>query len=80
MVTTELSFIQRNSVESARLAALMEDFERRGGEVRQVGVFELSHKPPRKDWIDPDTVLKRKAPVMSRRDRNALKAMAEMLA
>lgn len=80
MVTTELSFIQRNSVESARLAALMEDFERRGGEVRQVGVFEFSPKPPRKHWIDPETVLKRKPPVMSRRDRNALKAMAEALA
>ncbi|MCF5227408.1 hypothetical protein [Pseudomonas syringae] len=80
MVTTELSFIQRNSVESARLAALMEDFERRGGEIRQVGVFELSQKPPRKSRVDPETVLKRKEPVMSRRDRNALKAMAEALA
>lgn len=80
MMTTELSFIQRNSVESARLAALMEDFERRGGEIRQVGVFEPSHKPLRRDWIDPDTVLKRKSPVMSRWDRNALKAMAEALA
>lgn len=79
MVTTELSFIQRNSAESARLSALMEDFERRGGEVSQVGVFEFSPKPPRKNWIDPETVLKRKAPVMSRRDRNALKAMAEAL-
>jgi len=79
MVTTELSFIQRNSVESARLAALMEDFEQRGGQVEQVDTYKPGLPPLRRDWIDPDTVLKRKDPVMSRRDRNALKAMAEAL-
>ncbi|MGN2430298.1 hypothetical protein [Pseudomonas syringae] len=43
---------------------------------QQVGVFELSYKPSRKDWIDPATVLNRKPPVMSRRERNALRKMA----
>lgn len=76
MMTTELSAIQRNSVESARLAAAMAEFEMRGGEVRQVGVFKPEPKPMRRNWVDPETVLNRKPPVMSRRDRNALRKMA----
>ncbi|MCF5715472.1 hypothetical protein I9H06_10915 [Pseudomonas tremae] len=74
-----MSAIQRNSVESARLAALMAAYENRGGEIQQVGVFELSHKPPRKDWIDPATVLNRKPPAMSRRERNTLRKMTAEL-
>ncbi|MCK9740061.1 hypothetical protein LT697_00690 [Pseudomonas syringae pv. syringae] len=79
MVTTELSAIQRNSVEAARIASAVSDFLSRGGEIQRVGVIKLDLHPRRRDWIDPETVLKRKPPVMSRRDRNALKAMAEEL-
>ncbi|MEE3929689.1 hypothetical protein V2I84_05360 [Pseudomonas viridiflava] len=79
MMTTELSAIQRNSIESNRLAAAMAEYQRRGGQVRQVGVFEFSPKPPRREWVDPETVLRRKPPVMSRRDRKTLRMMAEGL-
>ncbi|WP_236535234.1 hypothetical protein [Pseudomonas tremae] len=57
----------------------MAAYENRGGEIQQVGVFELSHKPPRKDWIDPATVLNRKPPAMSRRERNTLRKMTAEL-
>jgi len=79
MVTTELSAIQRNSIESARIAAATADFELGNGKIEQVGVFKLEPPPKRRDWIEPDTVLKRKEPVISRRDRNALRMMAESL-
>ena len=79
MLTTELSAIQRNSVESARLAAAMAEFEMRGGEVRQVGVFRPEPKPPRKSWIDPDTVLKRKGVLFTRAERFRLRKLAEAI-
>lgn len=77
MMTTELSAIQRNAVESQRLAAAMAEFERRGGSVRQVGVFKPEPAPPRRDWIDPETVLKRKGVVLTRAERFRVRAMAE---
>jgi hypothetical protein len=79
MMTTELSFIQRNAVESARLAAAMAEFETRGGQVRQVGVFKPQPAPPRKDWVDPDTVLKRRGVQLTRAERFRVRAMAEAI-
>ena len=79
MVTTELSAIQRNSIESARLAAAIAEFERRGGQVAKVSGFQRQPAPPRKNWIDPDTVLKRKPPALSRSERATLRKMADSL-
>ena len=79
MMTTELSAIQRNSIESARLAAAMAEFERRGGQVAKVSGFQRQPAPPRKDWIDPDTVLKRKGVQLTRAERFRVRAMAGAL-
>ncbi len=79
MMTTELSAIQRNSVESARIAVAVSEFLSRDGKIQTVGVVNIDLHPKRRDWIDPETVLKRKPPVMSRRDRNTLREMAESL-
>lgn len=79
MITTELSAIQRNNVESKRIAQAVAEFERSGGRIRQGDALRLEPKPPRRGWVDPETILKRKRSVMSRRDRNALKAMTEAL-
>ncbi|RMP29858.1 hypothetical protein [Pseudomonas coronafaciens] len=79
MMTTELSAIQRNSVESERLAAAIAEFERKDGKIQQVGVFKPEPPPKRRDWIDPATVLNRKPPAMSRRERNTLRKMAAEL-
>ena len=79
MMTTELSAIQRNSVESARLAAAMAEFANRGGEVRQVGLFRPEPKPPRRDWVDPETVLKRKGVLFTRAERFRLKKLTEAI-
>jgi hypothetical protein len=79
MMTTELSFIQRNAAESQRLAEAMAEFERRGGKVAQVNTFSHSPKPPRKDWIDPETVLHRKPSGLRRAERVMLRQMAGAL-
>ncbi|WP_024683691.1 hypothetical protein [Pseudomonas syringae] len=49
MMTTELSAIQRNSVQSSRLAAAVCEFQRNGGAVRDLGSFRVAPRPPRKE-------------------------------
>ncbi|WP_116828848.1 hypothetical protein [Pseudomonas syringae] len=49
MMTTELSAIQRNSVQSSRLAAAVCEFQRSGGAVRDLGSFRVAPRPPRKE-------------------------------
>lgn len=49
MISLELSSIQHNSAESARLAAAMAEFERSGGRVRNLGSFSIAAKPLRKE-------------------------------
>lgn len=79
MVTTELSAIQRNAAESQRLAQAMAEFQHRGGKVAQVAGFTPSPTPRRTDWIDPETVLKRRPPAISRTERATLRRMADSL-
>lgn len=79
MMTTETSAIQRNAIESQRLAAAMAEFERRGGQVRQVGTFKPEPAPPRKNWIDPDTVLVRRRRTLTPSERDAIRRMAVSL-
>ncbi|WP_439851121.1 hypothetical protein ACTACG_07175 [Pseudomonas syringae] len=49
MMTTELSAIKRNSVQSSRLAAAVCEFQRSGGTVRDLGSFRVAPRPPRKE-------------------------------
>ncbi|PIO96026.1 hypothetical protein CBI55_03625 [Pseudomonas syringae] len=49
MMTAELSAIQRNSVQSSRLAAAVCEFQRSGGAVRDLGSFRVAPRPPRKE-------------------------------
>lgn len=80
MISLELSSIQHNRVESARLAQAMAEYEGRGGNITQGACFTGTPIPPkRRDWIDPETVLKRKPPRISAAERKRLRQMAEAI-
>jgi len=79
-VSLELSSIQHNRGESARLAQAMAEYESRGGRVQQGTCFTGTPIPPkRRDWVDPETVLKRKTRNISPAGRKQLRKMAESL-
>ena len=79
-VSLELSSIQHKRVESIRLAQAMADYESRGGRIQQGACFTGKPVPPkRRDWIDPETVLKRKQPRISATERKRLRQMAEAI-
>jgi len=80
MISLELSSIQHNRVESARLAQAMAEYESRGGGITQGACFTGKPVPPkRRDWVDPETVLKRKPRPMSLVERRRLRQMAEAI-
>lgn len=79
MISPELSSIQHRSSESVRLNAAMTEFERRGGRVEVVAGFRPEPAPPRKHWIDPDTVLDRRRRQLSHSERLILRRIAEGL-
>jgi hypothetical protein len=79
-VSLELSSIQHNRVESVRLAQAMAAYEQSGGRITQGACFTGKPIPPkRRDWIDPETVLKRKPPRISAAERKRLRQMAEAI-
>ncbi len=80
MISLELSSIQHNRIESARLAQAIVEYESRGGGITQGACFTGKPIPPkRRDWIDPETVLKRKPPRISAAERKRLRQMAEAI-
>lgn len=80
MISFSLNQEAANRMESARLAAAMAEFEGRGGRIQQGSCFTGTPIPPkRRDWIDPETVLKRKTRVISPAGRKQLRAMANAL-
>ncbi len=61
MISFSLNQETLNRLESARLAQAMPEFENRGGSITQGACFSGQPLPPkRRDWVDPETVLKRK--------------------
>ncbi|MCH5518979.1 hypothetical protein [Pseudomonas syringae] len=49
MMTTELSTIQANSAKSSELSEALNEFQRSGGTVRDLGSFQVAPRPPRKE-------------------------------
>ncbi|MCK0547886.1 hypothetical protein ACTMQT_19625 [Pseudomonas syringae pv. aptata] len=49
MMTTELSTIQANSAKSSELSEALNEFQRSGGTVRDLGSFQVAPHPPRKE-------------------------------
>lgn len=65
--------------EQARIDVARVAFLARGGQVQVLASYEFKPEPPRKAWIDPETVLKRRKPQLSRSDRIALRQLAAQL-
>ena len=65
--------------EQARIDTARTAFLARGGRVQVLASYEFKPEPPRKDWVDPETVLKRRKPLLSRGDRIALRQLAAQL-
>lgn len=63
----------------AELEADKAAFFASGGRVKVIRTVDFAPAPPRRNWIDPDTVLVRRRPTLSRAERNALKRMAEAI-
>ncbi|KPY61401.1 hypothetical protein [Pseudomonas amygdali] len=49
MIATELSAIQANSIKSYELSQAVNEFQRSGGQVRDLGSFRVAPRPPRKE-------------------------------
>jgi len=73
MTSFSLSPDTSNRDKSAEFAAAMAAYERGGGRITHGECFTGNPVPPkRRDWIDPETVLKRKARPMTLAQRRAL--------
>lgn len=53
MISLELSMVQRNSIESARIADAIADFEQRGGVIQQLAVTQYTPPPFNAELIAP---------------------------
>jgi hypothetical protein len=70
----------QNRIKSAELAEAVAEFESRGGQILQGECFTGNPIPPkRRDWIDPDTVLKRRPRVLSAAERGRLQRRARVV-
>ncbi|QXW46889.1 hypothetical protein [Pseudomonas amygdali] len=49
MIATELSAIQANSIKFYELSQAVNEFQRSGGKVRDLGSFRVAPRPPRKE-------------------------------
>lgn len=65
--------------EQARIDAARAAFLAQGGRVQVLQSFEFRPAPARKAWIDPETVLKRKAMRITRDQRRIFRQLAEAL-
>lgn len=80
MISFSLNPDAQNRIKSAELAEAVAEFESRGGQILQSECFTGNPIPPkRRDWIDPDTVLKRKTRNTSPAGRKQLRPLPDAL-
>lgn len=80
MISFSLNPEAANRLDSARLAQAMAEYEAREGKITYGECFTGKPNPPkRRDWIDPETVLKRKPPRISAAERKRLRQMTEAI-
>jgi len=80
MISFSLNPDAQNRIKSAELAEAVAEFESRGGQILQGACFTGNPIPPkRRDWIDPDTVLKRRPRVLSAAERGRLHRRARVV-
>jgi hypothetical protein len=80
MISLNLNAVRAKQTESEQIAAAMADFwTRPGGTFQELPPARTKPRPTRRDWVDPETVLKRRPKPISAADRKALRKMADSL-
>ncbi|WP_095047619.1 hypothetical protein [Pseudomonas sp. Irchel s3h9] len=80
MISLNLNAVREKQTESERIAAAMADFwSRPGSTFKELPPARMKPKPERRDWVDPETVLKRRPKPISAADRKALRKMADLI-
>lgn len=80
MISLNLNAVRAKQTKSDEIAAAMADFwTRPGSTFKELPPARMKPKPERRDWVDPETVLKRRPKPISAADRKALRKMADSL-
>ena len=80
MISLNLYAVREKQIESDRLAAAVADFWKSpGASYKKVPTAKPKPPPERRNWIDPETVLKRKSKGLTATDRKTLRLMANSL-
>jgi hypothetical protein len=62
MISLNLNAVRAKQTESDEIAAAMADFwTRAGGNFKELPSARVKLRPARRDWVDPQTVLKRRS-------------------
>ncbi|PJK33104.1 hypothetical protein CWC48_26850 [Pseudomonas sp. S10E 269] len=80
MISNHLSLVEQHRQDAYSISERTAEFLAAGGTVAQLP--SPPHNPlppPRSAKIDPETILKRRKPPISRAERNALRKLAEAL-
>ncbi|AJO79412.1 hypothetical protein [Pseudomonas sp. MRSN 12121] len=80
MISLNLNAVRAKQAESDHIAAAMADFwGRSGGNYKELPPARMKPIPARRDWVDPETILKRKPRPLTLAERRALRKMADSL-
>lgn len=80
MISLNLNAVREKQTESERIAAAMAHFwAHPGGSFKELPPARMKPRPARRDWADPETVLKRRPKPISAADRKTLRKMANSL-
>jgi hypothetical protein len=80
MISLNLNAVRAKQTESDEIAAAMADFwARPGGTFKELPPVRMKPRPSRRNWVDPETILKRRPKPISAADRKALRKMADSI-
>lgn len=80
MISLNLNAVRAKQTASDEIAAAMADFWKRPGSTfKELPPVRMEPRPAQRDWVDPETILKRRPKPISAADRRALRKMADSL-
>ncbi|MEG8233803.1 hypothetical protein [Pseudomonas orientalis] len=80
MISNHLSLVEQQRQHADSISERTAQFLAAGGTIYQGESPEINPPPPKRSTkIDPETILKRRKPPISRTERNALRKLAEAL-
>ena len=80
MISNHLSLVEQHRQDAYSISERTAEFLAAGGTVAQLpSPPRKPLPPPRSTKIDPDTILKRRKPLITRAEREALRKLAEAL-